>query len=106
MAIELGTGKLEFRVTLPDGSVVDWEADLVELKLITDQLERASKLDVVDGFYVPTAEFLRDLSEAYAVAGCPAKDSTLTKSIWNLVNAKFNQYVLDVNEQVAKAIKE
>lgn len=102
MAIELQTGELEFAIKLSDGSVVDWQVDLVELKLLTEQIEQAAELPQHDGMLIPTARFLRDLAKAYHDAGCPVENVTVAKTIWNIVNTKFNAYFVDVQEQITK----
>lgn len=111
MAIELTTGTLEFAIKLSDGSVVDWQTDLVELKLISESFEGQHALQSVvdeDGnkFLVPTAEFLRDLAKAYSEMGCPVENVTAAKTVWHVVNARFNNYFTDIQTQVTKAIEE
>ena len=56
-------------------------------------------------FLIPTADFLRDLAKSYAEMGCPIENVTVSKSIWHVVNTKFNDYFFDVQAQVAKAIE-
>lgn len=106
MAIELSSGELEFAIRLSDGSVVDWQTDLVELKLVTEEVEKVSNLPQHDGMMIPTADFLRDLAKAYAAFGCPIENVTVAKTIWNVVNTRFNSYFVDVQEQLAKLLDE
>lgn len=87
----LDPGKLAFDVSV-NGKVTRWDADLITLKLIAENLQRKHKLPEINGMIHATPVFLVELaSEFVRDGGCPACDETQACSVWQIVNRRFNK---------------
>jgi hypothetical protein len=102
-AIEIYDGNLTFEVTR-DGEKSLWEVDLLELKLAAEALEQKHKLAKVGGCYVPTAEFLKELSAAYVALGCPECRPAQAQQVWIVASNKFLQMSKRMAGQVDEAL--
>lgn len=78
----LQNGKLRFALVGPDGNETPVEADLIELKLICEQVEEKHNLQVVNGEARPTPEFLADLAGVLQGCGFEGCTSTQAWQVW------------------------
>ncbi len=85
----LPEGTLRFRIQRSDGSETEHDADIILLKLASEQCEEKHSLEVRDGRYVPTPAFLKDLAEQYAELGINECTPTVAHLIWVTVSAEF-----------------
>lgn len=103
--INLIDGTLRFQVTRGDKKET-WTSDVLELKLLAEELEAKHSLDKSSGFLVPTAAFLRELAAAYVEAGCPECGPTQAKQIWMLVASRFLDVAQHIDAELARSAAE
>jgi hypothetical protein len=97
--IQLYDGKLSFQFRSGE-TTVDWEADVVELKLTAELVETRHDLSSIDGYLSPTIPFLRDLLGAYQALGCPDIGLSGAKQVWVIVANKF----IELSGSLAKGL--
>lgn len=105
-AWKLSTGREYFEIVV-DGIATKWEYDVTEIKLIAEDLERASGMRAEDSADVsrPTPEFLRAFAEAMARMGCTGCTIDAAFRIYNVVNAKFVAMFRELQDQITTIVK-
>ena len=88
-SLVLPDGTIRLRIQRRDGSEETHDADIILLKLASEQCEEKHSLEVRDGRYVPTPAFLKDLAEQYAEVGIHDCTPTVAHLIWVTVSAEF-----------------
>ena len=99
--IQLDDGKLTF--TFPQGEGVEplvWEADLIEVKLLCEQLEAKHNLVESGGMIRGTAAFYRDLAAELTDLGCPVGTPTVAARIWGIVIDRFALSCRNLRQQL------
>lgn len=98
--IQLELGELEFHF-----SDETWNADLIELKLMFEQLEATHELTSVEGQFVATSEFLSEAAQSLSALGCPRKTQTVARQIWVAVSDTFAICDENFRRSLAKALR-
>jgi len=98
--IQLELGELEFRF-----SDETWGADLVELKLMFEQLEATHGLTDVEGQFVATSEFLSAAAQSLSALGCPRESQTIARQIWVAVSESFVSADANFRRSLTKALR-
>jgi hypothetical protein len=99
-AIEIFNGTLRFQVTR-DGEPSIWLADVLELKLAAEPLERQHNLERTASFFSPTAAFLKDLAKAYEGLGLEGCTPNVAHQVWIIVSNKFVSLSSHLSTQIA-----
>ncbi len=101
--IQLDAGRLVFQIQV-DGEAKSWAIDLIEAKLVCEQVESRHKLRQESGRLLGTTAFFRDLAEAFCCElGCPVQSSTVASRVWGIVNERFIQVSENLARQLAEA---
>lgn len=98
-AIALDSGRLDFLVRTPDGEQ-PWHPDVMELKLVCEELEAKHQLKEVDGRMESTGPFLLDLADAFERLGCPKCDATQALRVWTIVTLEAVRIIDSLNQQL------
>lgn len=80
--VDLQSGILKFNVVDAAGQRTPGEIDVMVLKLTCEELEQRHNLNIVDDKYVPTPQFLFDLSESLKTLGVPSCTPTMAMQLW------------------------
>ena len=97
--IALDSGRLSFVVRTPDGDK-PWNPDVMELKLVSEELEAKHKLEEVDGQVKSTGPFLLELADAFERLGCPQCDSAQALRVWAVVTHRALEIIDSLNQQL------
>tara|TARA_R110002167_G_scaffold44383_5_gene133575 strand:- start:5803 stop:6135 length:333 start_codon:yes stop_codon:yes gene_type:complete len=100
ITVQLELGQLEFKL----GEEV-WEADLVALKLMLEQLEKKHGLTSVDGNFVATNEFLAECGQALSALGCPSDTPSISRQVWISVTDAFMGADLAFRRSLTRALR-
>ena len=99
--IQLDDGRLSFEFpSESSGQLITWNADLIEVKLACEAIEKKHKLVAVDGVMVGNVAFFRDLAEGLEEIGCPVTSVSVAMRIWGIVNDRFNLSCQQLHDQL------
>lgn len=85
-------GQFNFFVQKSDGTQEPYTIDVLELKLICEEQERAHNLEKNErGAYIATAAFLRDLKSQFQLAGIHSCTSSMAYTLWHAAGEKFSE---------------
>ena len=91
------------------GQATRWEYDVLEVKLLSEELERQHGLRVLnekgeptDKVSRPNLPFLTALAEQLRELGCDGCTADAAYKIYNVVNTQFARIVADLEQQVTK----
>lgn len=106
--LKLSAGREAFEIER-NGITSRWEYDVLEVKLIAEDLERSHGMRVMNDKGEPTAmvnrptlPFLKDLSERLSLLGCDGCTTDAAFKIYNVVNIQFARLSADLEQQVTK----
>ena len=100
--ITLKHGQFHFNVEMENGETVPATIDVLELKLLCEELEYKHHLEKnPDGSYKSSTDFLRDLAAQLALAGVPSPTVTLAYQLWHVAGAKLNELKKNINDQLS-----
>lgn len=103
--LALESGAVEFTVPVPGKPPEIWNADLVVLKLIGEELEQLHRLPVVNESYQPSGEFLTALADRYKAEGCPHCTPSTAYQIWCAVHREYLAMNQRFEHRAARALK-
>lgn len=105
-AWKLSAGR-EFFEIVRNGVASKWEYDVVDIKLIAEECERACGMRQGDSDKVsrPTAAFLSILATSLQERGCVGCTSDAAFRVYNVVNTQFAIIARDLEAQVAAIAK-
>lgn len=105
-AWKLSSGR-EFFEIIVDGKASRWEYDVVELKLLAEDLERACGMRSADSANVsrPTSEFLSGFASSLTQRGCIGCTSDAAYRVYNVVNTQFAIMSQELASQITAIAK-
>jgi hypothetical protein len=106
--LKLSTGREAFEIE-HNGHVTRWEYDVLEVKLLAEDLERQFEMRVLDDkgeltdlVKRPTAPFCDALADRLQALGCSGCTCDAAYKIYNVVNIQFARITADLQQQVTK----
>ena len=105
-AWKLSTGREFFEIVV-DGKVSRWEYDVVEIKLLAEDMERACGMRADDSPNVsrPTGEFLSGFAQLLSQRGCTGCTSDAAYRVYNVVNTQFAMMTQELASQITAIAK-
>ncbi|MDX1964126.1 MAG: hypothetical protein SFX18_13315 [Pirellulales bacterium] len=88
--VDLQTGSMKFNIVDDaTGTKTPHEVDVMLLKLACEEQERTHNLEIRDGKYVPTPQFLFDLANSLKGLGLPMCTPTMAFQLWCAAGAQI-----------------
>lgn len=105
-AWKLNTGR-EFFEIIVNGTSSRWEYDVVEIKLLAEDLERSCLMRKEDSDEVqrPTPAFLAGFAHALAERGCTGCTMDAAFRVYNVVNTQFAAMSRELEAQITSIAK-
>ena len=105
-AWKLSSGR-EFFEIIVDGNASRWEYDVVEIKLLAEEVERDCGMRIDDKPEVsrPTPEFLAGFAALLSQRGCTGCTSDAAYRVYNVVNTQFAVMTRELNSQITAIAK-
>ncbi len=105
-AWKLSTGREFFEIVI-NGNATRWEYDVVEIKLLAEDMERACGMRTDDSPKVsrPTGEFLSGFSQLLQQRGCTGCTSDAAYRVYNVVNTQFAVMTQELASQITAIAK-
>ena len=105
-AWKLSTGREYFEI-VTNGTATRWEYDVVEIKLLAEDAERACGMRSEDSNRVsrPTSEFLSGFAQLLQQRGCTGCTSDAAFRVYNVVNTQFAIMTQELASQITEIAK-
>jgi hypothetical protein len=103
--LKLETGLLVFKIGQDEG-FLEWEIDLIELKMTIEELEKRHGLTPnEDDKFIATTEFIEDLRTSLSSLGCPVSSSSMARQIWVTTTDAFLKHEDGFKRRLAKFLR-
>lgn len=93
--IEISAKRPTLQITLPDGSVQQWQYDVVVLKMKIQELQDKHNVPKV-----PSEAALGEFCEYLLSLGMPACNVDVALRVWSLVIVQFQQMAIQIASQI------
>lgn len=105
LTIKLNPGRESF-IVMRDGLESRWEYDVVEIKLLSEELERSHGLREGNQVKSPTITFLQAFANLLSAKGLEGCNTDVAFKVFNVVNAQFVKISNDLSAQVQSIANE